>query len=62
MPFEEDLTTSGTTSSNTGIVFKSRPRDSEEMSGNAVAEDFAQEEKSAESSAAEEKETVDETL
>lgn len=62
MPFEEDLTTSGTTSSNTGIVFKSRPRDSEEMSGNAVAEDSAQEEKSAESSAEEEKEAVDETL
>ena len=45
MPFSEDLATSGTvpeestTSSNTGIAFKSRPRDSGESSGKAVAED-----------------------
>ncbi len=62
MPFAEDLTTSGTTSSNTGIAFKSRPRDSEEMSGNAVAEDFKQEKEGTESPAEEKKETADETL
>lgn len=45
MPFSEDVATSGTvpeessTSSNTGISFKSRPRDSGVSSGSAVAEE-----------------------
>lgn len=68
MPFSEDLTTSGTaseesaTSSNTGIAFKSKPRDIEDLSGNAVAEDSVQDHSGAESSSEKEQETSDEIL
>lgn len=68
MPFSEDLTTfgmaleEGSVSSNTGIAFKSKPRDSKEMSGNAVAEDSVQDDMGAESSAENEEEASDEIL
>lgn len=48
MPFSEDVATSGTVSgespasSNTGIAFKSRPRDSGGSSGKAAAEDVSE--------------------